>query len=459
MLAASHVETDQISGQLKLPPRFLSPSQRFAENLRVATRHHVGPVTLHLSPAGTGQVFLVAQPTWGADASQVAAVAYDEIARVLQDQGLTIVHERLFGSLKIKAAVMSARETALRTNNLPVDGPLTYIQSKPPWGEGFAGAIIQAVSCRNPQDEVWTIQDRGKPVGRGWWRQETTVLFPFRGSWPALPPRDVMNGYKWELYDLTKDWTQNDDLAVSNPAKLKEMQKLFVAEAKKYQVFPLDNSLATRMVTPRPSVTAGRTEFTYHGEITGIPMGDAPMLLDASYTITAEVELPQGGGEGMLATQGGRFGGWGFYLLKGKPVYVWNLLDLKRVRWEGPEALAPGKHTLEFDFKYDGLGLGTLAFNNPSGIGRGATGVLKVDGKEVATQKMERTIQLTVPWDESFDVGADTGTPVDDNDYQVPFKITGKLNKLNLKIDRPKLSPEDEKKLMEGSQRNNRASE
>ena len=82
--------------------------------------------------------------------------------------------------------------------------------------------------------------------------------------------------------------------------------------------------------------------------------------------------------------RGGRFGGYGFYVLKGKPVFTWNLVDLKRVRWEGPEALAPGKHTLEFDFKYDGLGMGTLAFNNISGIGRSGTGVLKVDGKVVA---------------------------------------------------------------------------
>ncbi len=135
------------------------------------------------------------------------------------------------------------------------------------------------------------------------------------------------------------------------------------------------------MVTPRPSVTAGRTEFTYSGELTGIPMGDAPSIIAASYIITADVEVPADGGDGMLVTQGGRFGGYGFYVLKGKPVFTWNLLDLKRVRWEAPEALAPGKHTLVFDFKYDGLGFGTLAFNNMSGLGRGGTGVLKVDGK------------------------------------------------------------------------------
>src|SRR5262249_22301629 len=171
-----------------------------------------------------------------------------------------------------------------------------------------------------------------------------------------------MNSYKWKLYDLSKDWTQNDDIAASNPAKLRGMQELFMMEATKYQVFPLDNSLESRMVTPRPSVTAGRNVFTYSGELTGVPMGDAPQLLASSYTITVEIEVPQGGGEGMLVTQGGRFGGWGFYLLKGKPVYLWNLLDLKRVRWEGTEALAAGKHTLEFDFKYEGLGFATLAF-------------------------------------------------------------------------------------------------
>ena len=182
------------------------------------------------------------------------------------------------------------------------------------------------------------------------------------------------------------------------------------------------------------------------------------MLLNTSYTITADVEIPAGGAEGMLLTSGGRFGGYGFYLLKGKPVFLWNLVDLKRIRWEGPQALTPGKHTIEFDFKYEGLGAATLAFNNMSGIGQGGTGVLKVDGREVATQKMEHTLPLILQWDETFDIGSDTGTPVDDKDYQVPFTFTGKLVKLTLKLDRPKLTPEDEKRLME-AERNNKVSE
>src|SRR5262249_24816775 len=126
--------------------------------------------------------------------------------------------------------------------------------------------------------------------------------------------------------------------------------------------------------------------------------------------------------------------------------FLYNLVDLKRTRWEGADALTPGKHTLEFDFKYDGLGLGTLAFNNVSGVGRGGTGVLKVDGREVARQSMDHTMPLLMQWDENFDIGADTGTPVS-NDYQVPFRFTGKLDKLTLKIDRPKLTPEEEKRL------------
>ena len=142
-----------------------------------------------------------------------------------------------------------------------------------------------------------------------------------------------------------------------------------------------------------------------------------------------------------MVTQGGRFAGWGFYLLKGKPVYVWNLVDLKRVRWEGTEALTPGKHTIVFDFKYDGLGFATLAFNNMSGLGQGGTGVLKVDGKEVATQKMEHTIPVILQWDENFDIGADTGTPVDDKDYQVPFRFTGKLNELTVHLGPLQLAP------------------
>jgi hypothetical protein len=125
-------------------------------------------------------------------------------------------------------------------------------------------------------------------------------------------------------------------------------------------------------VQPRPNLAAGRNTFKWSGEITGTPNGDAPSILDASFKYKAEVEIPEGGAEGMIVTQGGRFAGYGFYLLKGKPVFLYNFFDLERTRWEGSGALTPGKHTLEFDFKYDGLGAATLAFNNVSGMAAAA---------------------------------------------------------------------------------------
>ncbi len=287
------------------------------------------------------------------------------------------------------------------------------------------------------------------------WLASTKVMRP---PWDVVAAAKDPMTYPWELYDLNADWTQSTDIAAKHPEKLKQLQAMFMQEAKKYQVLPLDTTVVTRMITPRPSITAGRNVFTWTLPLTGTPNGDAPSVLNASYNFKAEVEIPQGGAEGMLITQGGRFGGYGFYVLKNKPVFLWNLVDLKRVKWEGQEALAPGKHVLEFDFAYDGMGAGTLAFNNFSGVGRGGTGVLKVDGQVVDTQKMEHTIPFTLQWDESLDIGSDTLTGVNDADYKPPFAFTGKIDKITLTVDRPKLSPEDMKKL-EQAQRNNKASE
>ena len=289
----------------------------------------------------------------------------------------------------------------------------------------------------------------------GWIASSKVVEAPWNNSGAA---QTDPAGYPWELYDMSKDWTQYEDVAAKYPQKLKEMEALFWTEAQKYQVLPLDASKFTRLVAPRPNLTAGRSVFTYSGELTGTPNGDAPSVLAASYNFKAEIEVPQGGAEGMIVTQGGRFGGYGFYLLKGKPVFTWNMLDLERIKWQAPDTLSPGKHILEYDFKYDGLGAATLAFNSTSGLGRSGTGVLKVDGKEVARKTLPKTIPLTLQWDENFDVGADTLTGVDDSDYQPPFRFTGKLNKLTLTVNRPKLSPADIKQL-EMAMRKNPASE
>jgi arylsulfatase len=276
----------------------------------------------------------------------------------------------------------------------------------------------------------------------GWYACTTPPAPPWALGTTKLP--DV-NAYKWELYNLTEDYSQYNDLAARHPDKLEELQALFLTEAAKYNVLPLDNSILPRLLTPRPSAVAGRTVFTYTGENSGIPVGNAPSILNKDYTITAEVTIPKGGAEGMIATMGGRFGGYGFYLLKGKPVFAYNLVNLKRYRWEGGvggedwlgRALEPGKHTLVFDFKYDG-----------PGFGKGGTGVLSIDGKELSRQKVEHTIPILMSIDESFDVGIDTRTPVDDS-YELPFRFTGKIDKLTFKLGAAQLTAEDEKKVQE----------
>jgi arylsulfatase len=279
----------------------------------------------------------------------------------------------------------------------------------------------------------------------GWMLSAKPIRAPWELTGAAIT--DPATAYEFELYELKNDWTQYTDLAAKHPEKVKEMTDLMFGEFAKYQVLPIDASAATRFATPRPSLAAGRTVFNYSGTtFTSIPAGNMPNLMNTSYTITAEIDLPKAGADGMIVNEGGRTLGYGLYLLKGKPTFTYNFFGLKRTKWQGPE-LAPGKHTIEFDFKYDGLGAVTLLYNNVSGVGRGGTGTLKVDGKVVSTEKLEHTAPLSGALDDVFNIGAAAGTPVDDKDYQIPFKFEGTINKLTYQLDRPKLTPEDVKKL------------
>jgi arylsulfatase len=344
--------------------------------------------------------------------------------------------------------VIDIEPTILELTGIPAPDTVDGIAQKPIEGVSLAYTFNKAnadvpSTHRTQYFEMFGLQGL---YNDGW----MLSAVPSRAPWDVLGKviEDPASAYKFELYDLRHDWTQYTDVAAANPKKVSEMKDRMFGEFAKYQVLPLDASVATRLVAPKPNLTAGRKVFNYSGDpITGIPYSAAPNLLNTSYTITAEIEVPQGGAEGAVVSQGGRFGGYGLYLLKGKPAFTWNLLDLKRVKWEGADALAPGKHTIVYDFKYDGLGFATLAFNNMSGIGRGGTGTLSVDDKVVATQTLDRTISLTLPWDETFDIGSKTGTPIDDQDYQVPFAFTGKIDKLTISIEPPKLTPDDEKKL------------
>ncbi|CAN5400613.1 arylsulfatase [soil metagenome] len=337
--------------------------------------------------------------------------------------------------------------TLLELTGIPAPETVDGIKQKPIEGTSFAYSL-DAKNAKVPsRHRIQYFEMFGQyALYHDGWLMSTKVN---RAPWDTFGALNVdpLNNQVFQLYDLNTDWNQTTDIAAKHPDKVKELRAMFLEEARKYQVLPLDASTGARMAAQRPSLTAGLTELVYTRPMTGLPQGDAPYLLNTSYKITAEITVPEGGAEGMIATSGGRFSGWGFYLLKGKPVFCWNLLDLERIKWEGPDALTPGKHTIEFDFKYDGLGAGTMAFNNFSGVGKGGTGTLKVDGKVVKTLKMEKTIPIILQWDESFDIGSDTITGVNDADYKPPFALTAKFNKLTIKLDRPQLSPADIKEL------------
>jgi arylsulfatase len=247
--------------------------------------------------------------------------------------------------------------TILEVAGIPAPKVVDGVAQKPIEGVSMAYTFDQANADAPTKHDTQYFEmfaNRGI-YHKGWYACTTPPAGPWLMGLTKIPP---VGDYKWELYNIAEDYSQYNDLADEMPDKLRELQELFVVQAAKYQVFPLDNDILQRILAPKPSYVAGRTEFTYTGNLTGIPNSNAPNVLAKSFTVTADVEVPDDGGNGMIVTDGGRFGGYGLYLLKGKPVFTYNLLALEKIRWEGEESLSPGKHTLEFDFKYDGPGMG-----------------------------------------------------------------------------------------------------
>jgi len=268
----------------------------------------------------------------------------------------------------------------------------------------------------------------------GWVAATTPPIEP----WVSIAKAIDIDDYQWELYHVAEDFSQAVNLADKEPAKLKELQDLFWKEAEKHKVLPIDNSRVERFdVSLRPSLTRGRTKFTYYPGTLRIPEGSAPDLKNKSYRITAEVEIPARGADGLLATHGGRFAGWGLYLLRGKPVFHYNLAGVEHYQVAGQRALTPGKHTIQVDFKYDG-----------GGPGKGGAATLSVDGTPVADSRFERTLGFRLSLDETLDFGEDTGTPVSE-DYHVPFKFTGTLNKVVIDIGSENLSADSQQAVLD----------
>jgi hypothetical protein len=239
----------------------------------------------------------------------------------------------------------------------------------------------------------------------------------------------------WELYKVDDDFSEYTDLSAKYPEKLRELQDMFWSEAAKYNVLPLDDRFIERAdPSLRPSLIEGRTDFTFYPGAVRIPESSSPNIKNKSHTITADVEIPKQGAEGVLVSAGGIAGGYALYVKGGKPVYEYNWFNEARYKIAG-DKLSTGPATIRVDFKYDG-----------GGAGKGGTVTLFVNDKKVGEGRVEKTVPARFSADETFDVGMDTGSPVS-ADYAAPNKFTGTLKKVNIRLDESPLSAADEESV------------
>jgi arylsulfatase len=270
----------------------------------------------------------------------------------------------------------------------------------------------------------------------GWMASTTPLRLPWVTSGSDPNPDD----FKWELYNINEDFSQANNLVAKYPEKLKELQAAFDAEARKYNVYPLDSSFAERADPAiRPSLTRGRNEFAYYPGMIRIPEGSSPNFKNKSWTIAAEVTIPDSGANGVLATIGGRYGGWALLMQDSKPMfaYAYSNQPEHKYRVGSDQPLAAGNHVIRVKFVYDG-----------GGIGKPATATLLVDEKQVAEGRIAQTIPIRFSLDETFDIGEDTGTPVlEEYEAQMPFRFTGTLKKFAVVLEPQKLSAEEQRRL------------
>jgi len=244
-------------------------------------------------------------------------------------------------------------------------------------------------------------------------------------------PRATLEKDIWELYDTRSDFSLTNDLAKQNTARLKELQELFLKEAVKYNVLPIDDRSLERVnpaIAGRPDLMAGRKSLTVYEGMTGMSENVFINLKNCSYSVTAEVDIPDGGAKGAIIAQAGRFGGWSLYLKDGKPTYTYNFLGLKRFTVAARNPVPAGKAIIRYEFAYDG-----------GGLGKGGVGTIFVNDKKVAEGRIEHTQPMIFSADEGADVGEDGETPVvEDYGIPAPYKFTGKIHKVTIDLNEVK---------------------
>jgi len=316
--------------------------------------------------------------------------------------------------------VMDIMPTILEAAGIQAPDVLNGIPQRPIEGVSMVYTFNDAKAPDRRKMQIFElVSNRG--MYQDGWMASSLAFIPWQPVRAGFDPDTA----KWELYHIDQDFSQADDLATKNPDKLKALVDLWWAQAARENILPLDWRAVERLsdqITGRPSLAAGRNAFVYDTPLVALPEGSAPDLKNKSFTITAEVEIPASGGDGMIFTQGGITAGWGFYLQKGKLVGVHNYIGMERYRIVSTENVPTGKVTLMFDFKYDG-----------GGMGKGGTITLLANGKKIGEGRVEKTAPYKYSLYEGQDIGQDSGSPVDFT-YTPPFPFSGKLLRVTVEL-------------------------
>jgi arylsulfatase len=262
-------------------------------------------------------------------------------------------------------------------------------------------------------------------VNRGIYHKGWTAVTRHSTPWEMTPELPALDDDVWELYG-PGDWTQSRDLSAEHPKRLHELQRLFLIEAAKYNVLPLDDRRVERFnpdLAGRPQLIRGRSQILFGG-MGRLSENSLLVLKNRSHAVSAQIVVPEGGANGVIVAQGGAFGGWTLYLHEGRPAYCYNLFGLQRFKVYGNDPVPSGEHQVRMEFGYDG-----------GGLAKGGSVVLFVDGTRVGEGRVDATVPLVFSADETADVGVDSATPVTDDLGAGDGRFTGRIRWVQLDVD------------------------
>ena len=308
--------------------------------------------------------------------------------------------------------VIDVAPTVLEAAGLPAPSFVNGIQQAPLEGVSMVYSFDDAVAADRHTTQYFEMF-----VNRGIYHQGWTAVTRHSTPWDPTSPLPALDDDIWELYG-PDDWTQARNLAAEQPDKLAHLQRLFLIEAAKYNVLPLDDRRVERFnadIAGRPQLVHGNTQILFGG-MGRLSENSLVVMKNKSYAVTAEIVVPDGGANGTIVAQGGAFGGWSLYLTGGRPAHCYNLFGLQRFKVHGPDPVPAGEHQLRVEFAYDG-----------GGLGKGGQVTLYVDGTKVGDGRVDGTVPMVFSADETADVGSDTGTPVTDDLGPHETTFTGRV--------------------------------